>query len=112
MLHCQNNYQISAKQGSTFHWAGTITLPIGTWTAKCSVVQSGTRNPIGNIVVTLGTPVMGVYPIDLFASGTDTLAWNVPKMDCDILFKDNSTIPNIYPSPTFEIVVDRQVTVE
>lgn len=103
--------QISAKQGSTFHWAGTINLPTGTWTAYASVVQSGTRRHIGDLVVTLGASVADVYPIELYASNTATMLWNIPKMECDILFVDSATIPNIVPTQTFVISVDRQVTV-
>ena len=103
--------QVSAKQGSTFHWAGTINLPAGTWTAFASVVQSGTRRHIGDLAVTLGIPTLDVYPIELFASSVATLDWNVPKLDCDILFVDSATVPNIVPTQTFSILVDRQITV-
>lgn len=103
--------QISAKQGSTFHWAGTVNLPSGAWSALSSVVQSGTRKHVGNIAVTLGTPILGVYPIELYASEEDTLLWNVPKLEADILFIDGSVSPVVVPSPTFTILVDRQITV-
>ena len=103
--------QINAKQGSTFHWAGTINLPTGSWTAYASVVQSGTRRLIGDLVVTLGSPTLGVYPIELFSDNEATALWNVPKLECDILFVDSALIPNIVPTQTFVILVDRQITV-
>ena len=103
--------QISAKQGSTLHWAGTVNLPSGTWSALSSVVQSGTRRQVGDLVVTLGTPILDVYPIELFADNEATALWNVPKLECDILFVDSALIPNIVPTQTFVILVDRQITV-
>ena len=108
---CKDVVTITAKQGSTFHWAGTINLPTGTWTAMSSVVQSGTKKPMGDLIVTLGTPTLGVYPIQLFADIDVTDNWNVPALDGDILFIDSAATPNVVPTPTFKILVDRQVTI-
>lgn len=108
---CIDVVSITAKQGSTFHWAGTINLPSGRWSALSSVVQSGTRRHIGDLTVTLGIPTLDVYPIEVYASGEETLLWNVPKLEADILFIDGSVSPTIIPSPTFTILVDRQITV-
>lgn len=108
---CKDVAMVTAKQGSTFHWAGTINLPSGVWTAESSVVQSGTKKPLGNLTVTLGVPTLDVYPIELYGSGTLTADWNVPVLDADILFIDSSSVPNVVPTPTFKILVDRQITV-
>ena len=62
---CSGDLVISAKQGGTFHWAGTVNLPTGTWTAQSSVTQQGTSNPFGDLTVTLGTPVSDLYTIDI-----------------------------------------------
>lgn len=108
---CKDIVTITAKQGSTFHWAGTINLPTGMWTALSSVFQSGSRKHVGDLTVTLGDPTLDVYPIELFADNVSTLAWNVPKLDCDILFIDSSTVPNVVPTQTFQILVGKQVTI-
>lgn len=109
---CQGDIiSLSAKQGSTFHYAGSVNLPSGVWTAYCSVVQAGTTIPFGGITVTLGTPVVGVYPISLYASPVVTGGWKVKRLDCDLVFVDSSPTPNVVPTPSFSIDVAKRITI-
>lgn len=107
---CKDVVVVTAKQGSTFHWAGTIILPAGDWLGYCTVRQSGGNMPLGDITVTLGTPTVNTYPIDLKALPAVTTAWNVKRLACDIIFVSATDDTNVLPTPTFFIDVEKQVT--
>lgn len=77
------------KAGSTFSYAGTCRLPVGTWLATCELRGTqGDAELIGPIEVTLGAAVNGSTPIALHATAIDTSAWPVGQHQLDIRYAD------------------------
>jgi hypothetical protein len=97
------------KAGSTFSYAGTCRLPVGTWLATCELRSTqGDAELIGAIEVTLGAAVNGVAPIALNADATDTANWPVGQHQLDIRYEDNGGI--VAHTSTLLLPVIRPVT--
>lgn len=72
----------SHKRGDTFDYAGTLTLPAGTWTPTAQVRQGDTL--IADLTATLEDPSGGETAVRVVA--TDTTAWPLGTMRFDIQF--------------------------
>lgn len=75
----------SHKRGDTFDYAGTLTLPAGTWTAR-SMVRRKNKVLVAELTATLENPAGGATAVRLFHD--DTTAWPLETLKFDVQFDD------------------------
>lgn len=103
---------IEHRRGATFSYAGTATLPAGTWTAACSLEKSdGTL--VANLAVTLEPLALPgangeTHALLLEATAVASAAWPMGAIVGDIVFTDVSGV--VLASPKFTVNVTRGVT--
>lgn len=100
---------IEQVKGATFSYAGTVTLPEGTWTGACSLRQGAGGAIVGTITLTL-TGATTPYNLMAYASAAETANWPIGTLVGDFRFTDSATVPNVIVSPKFQIKVVQGVT--
>lgn len=78
------------KVGDTFSWATVCPLPAGTWSATCQIRSRDTLSLMGDLTVTVGTPVGDVTPITVEAPPSLTATWQPIPAVLDIRFMDET----------------------
>ncbi len=104
------------KRGDTLSRAAILpagTLPLGDWSARCSLVEQFT-NKVHPLVATV-VPVAGPdvrYALTLYAPASEVEQWRVGKLFGDIEFIDASATPEPFKvsSATFIINLKSDVT--
>lgn len=103
---------IEHRRGATFSWAGTATLPAGTWSAAAALEKSdGTA--VATLAVTLtplGTPGANgeTHALTLEASAGAQAAWPIGTLVGDIVFTEASGL--VLATGRFTVAVVRGVT--
>jgi len=107
-----NIQTISHKRGTTFSYGGLVKLPAGTWLGRSSL-QTQTRRPVGDLVVSLtALPAHGpkgeTHALLLECAAVDTAAWPQGTLVGDILFIDAGGL--VLQSETFAVNVELGVS--
>lgn len=103
---------VNVKIGSTLNIVGRVALPTGTWTISSKVKRinnAAVQTLTSTISVIVSPTDAATHAITLSASATETAAWPVGNLLCDIRFADSVSDKVIY-SPTFAIVTEQAVT--
>lgn len=104
---------IEHKRGSTFSYGGTVKLPAGEWTAKCSLKLPSWKK-VADLQVTLTplenpTPQGDTHAILLEAPASGQAGWPVGStLSGDIVFLESGGI--VIPSATFNVLVEQGIT--
>lgn len=103
---------VNVKLGSTLNIAGRVALPAGTWTISSKVKRinnAAVQTLTSTISVIVESTDAATHVVNLSASATDTAAWPIGNLLCDIRFADSVSGKVIY-SPTFAIVTEQRIT--
>lgn len=103
---------IEHRRGTTFSWAGTATLPAGTWTAA-SALEKNDGTAVAALTVTLtplGTPGPSgeTHALVLEASAAAQAAWPIGTLVGDIVFTEAAGL--VLATSRFTVAVVRGVT--
>lgn len=104
---------ITHKRGDTFSYVGTLTLPVGAWTASAQARDAKTGVLVSDLAVTLTDQGDNVWALALHATPAQTATWPVTgygktsPMLVDIKFSDGT---NVVRTETFGIDVAREVS--
>jgi len=103
---------IKFKRGGTFSYAGLVTLPVGTWTARAQLRRADSDAIVANLTVTLAAPVAPAtaHALLLECSAENTGRWPLERLRGDVIFTDSNLIPVVIPTSTFVVDSTAQVT--
>lgn len=100
---------LTHTQGATFSYAGTATLPAGTWTAAASVGRAD-GSKVSDFTVTLAPlgsvgPAGETHSLLLSATAAVTLTWPIEELVARVWFTDADGVK--LPSPQLTVQVEK-----
>ena len=105
---------VTHKRGDTFSYAGTVTLPAGTWSATAQLRKKGkadTEDPDVEVTVTLTPPVAPITTtgVVMYAKAADVDEL-LGHYYFDVEFTDTSTPPVVLSTTTILFDFIRDIT--
>lgn len=103
---------VNIKTGSTLNIIGRVALPAGTWSISSKVKRSNNAavQTLTSVISVIVEPTdAATHAIMLSATATETAAWPVGNLLCDVRFVDSVSGKVIY-SPTFAVVTEKAIT--